>query len=209
MEAHHIKHDPIHTTNGKSATSVSPCQATLPYLCDSADYTIIIANTSGMIQSANTHIRDAFGYTPEEVIGIRLVTLLPALHPQSSLLLAPTEDHPEMTHLTTAEHRSSTRFPVEIVVTSFEKNNQPLHFIMVRDLSDWHLEPIGELADNLSAREQQIIRLIAGGYTSKDIAEQLVISVKTVEKHRANIMTKMRANNVASLVRIAVREGLV
>ena len=61
----------------------------------------------------------------------------------------------------------------------------------------------------LSPREQEILRLIALGGTSKEIARQLFISVATVETHRTNLMSKLGVRNVASLVLYAFQQGLV
>ncbi len=61
----------------------------------------------------------------------------------------------------------------------------------------------------LTNREREILQLIAEGYTSKEIANLLFISVKTVENHRANIMSKLDIHETAGLVRYAVRIGLV
>lgn len=55
----------------------------------------------------------------------------------------------------------------------------------------------------LSRREIQILSLIAEGYTTKEIAGKLFISVLTVETHRKNLLTKLNARNMASLIRIA------
>lgn len=61
----------------------------------------------------------------------------------------------------------------------------------------------------LTAREKEIIGLIAGGQSSKEIATKLFLSLATVETHRANLMTKIQAHNVAQLVRYALDHGLV
>lgn len=65
------------------------------------------------------------------------------------------------------------------------------------------------LVMNLSDREREVLRLIAMGYSTKMIADQLSISVGTVETHRGSIMKKLEVQNVAGMVRIAVKEGLV
>lgn len=64
------------------------------------------------------------------------------------------------------------------------------------------LELIQERIDNLSDREQQIINLILDGKLNKQIAYELSISISTVEAHRANIMHKMQAKNVAQLIKM-------
>ena len=61
----------------------------------------------------------------------------------------------------------------------------------------------------LSAREIEVARLVAEGFSSKELAARLGLSVRTVEKHRANIMEKVGVHEVASLVRWCVQTGLV
>jgi two-component system response regulator NreC len=61
----------------------------------------------------------------------------------------------------------------------------------------------------LSQREREVLKLIAEGYKNKEIAEDLCISLKTVEKHRANLMKKLDLHNAASLTVYAVEKGLV
>lgn len=64
-------------------------------------------------------------------------------------------------------------------------------------------------ADPLTAREREILQLVAEGKTSKEIAALLIISVKTAETHRANIMAKLDIHDTPGLVRYAIRRGLV
>jgi DNA-binding NarL/FixJ family response regulator len=61
----------------------------------------------------------------------------------------------------------------------------------------------------LSAREQEVVKLIAEGHTNKQIAQQLVISAKTVERHRANILEKLGMRDRVELTRYAIRQGLI
>jgi DNA-binding NarL/FixJ family response regulator len=63
--------------------------------------------------------------------------------------------------------------------------------------------------DPLTARELQVVKLIAEGYTSDEIATELVIRRKTVDHHRANILDKLGLRNVAELTRYAIRRGLL
>jgi DNA-binding NarL/FixJ family response regulator len=67
--------------------------------------------------------------------------------------------------------------------------------------------PIG--LDQLTPRQREILRLIAQGHTTKEIAQQLAISVKTVETHRAQLMERLDIYDIARLVRYAIRLGLV
>lgn len=64
-------------------------------------------------------------------------------------------------------------------------------------------------ADLLTPREREVLQLVAEGHTNNAIAEILKISVKTVEKHRANLMTKLEVNDLASLIRESIRQGLI
>ncbi len=61
----------------------------------------------------------------------------------------------------------------------------------------------------LSEREQEVVRLIASGATSRGIADRLHISVRTVDTHRANIMEKIGVHSTAELTMYAIREGIV
>ena len=61
----------------------------------------------------------------------------------------------------------------------------------------------------LTARQREILSLIAEGKSTKQVALQLNISVKTVESHRAQIMERLNIHDVAGLVRYAIRTGLV
>jgi DNA-binding NarL/FixJ family response regulator len=75
-----------------------------------------------------------------------------------------------------------------------------------------HLERAAEgkaAADILTPRELEILKLIAEACTSKQIAEMLVISVKTVERHRANILEKLGMRDRVELTRYAIKRGLV
>ena len=63
--------------------------------------------------------------------------------------------------------------------------------------------------DTITQREREVLKLLAEGYQNKEIANLLHISVKTVEKHRANIMSKLDLHNAAALTAYAIEKGLV
>jgi DNA-binding NarL/FixJ family response regulator len=67
----------------------------------------------------------------------------------------------------------------------------------------------GENVDVLTPRELQVVKLVAEGRTSKQIAQDLVISVKTVERHRQNILDKLGMSDRVELTRYAIRRGLI
>jgi len=66
-----------------------------------------------------------------------------------------------------------------------------------------------DVPDPLTPREREVLRLVAEGKTTKEIAAILGISVKTAEAHRIRVMKKLETHNTASTVRYAIRQGLV
>jgi DNA-binding NarL/FixJ family response regulator len=79
---------------------------------------------------------------------------------------------------------------------------------IVRD----YLALIGDRPDSafsvLSAREREVLQMLAEGRSAKDIAVTLAVSIKTVETHRKNIMDKLDIHSVAELTKYAIREGI-
>lgn len=63
--------------------------------------------------------------------------------------------------------------------------------------------------DTLTRRERQVLKLIAEGYKNREIADYLCVSVKTVEKHRANLMQKLDLHNASALTALAMEKGLI
>jgi len=70
----------------------------------------------------------------------------------------------------------------------------------IKETSSW---------DNLTRREKEVLKLVGEGYQNKYISDYLCISVKTVEKHRANIMEKLDLHNASALTAYAFEKGLV
>ena len=66
----------------------------------------------------------------------------------------------------------------------------------------------GELVDKLTRRELEVLRLLARGYTYKEIAAELFISVKTVETHASNVLRKTQTSNRYQLTRWASQRSL-
>jgi DNA-binding NarL/FixJ family response regulator len=70
----------------------------------------------------------------------------------------------------------------------------------IRERSSW---------ETLTQREREVLKLVGEGYQNKEIADYLCISVKTVEKHRANIMQKLNMHTASALTAYAIEKGLV
>ena len=85
---------------------------------------------------------------------------------------------------------------------------------LARKLLDDYLRRVdageeGESFTRLTDREREVLRLTADGRSAREIGDLLVLSPKTVERHRTNLMDKLNLHNRAELIRYAVRKGLV
>ncbi len=84
------------------------------------------------------------------------------------------------------------------IKNAIEKNQQP-------EIDAAELEKLRSRFDTLSARQRQVMELAVAGLSNKEIGSQLKISPKTVENHRAWVMERIGARNIADLVRIAMK----
>ena len=81
------------------------------------------------------------------------------------------------------------------------------HVVVRNSIEHWSTsaEPMGR---GISSREREILQLVAEGRSSKEMAESLYVSVKTIETHRKQIMNKLNLHSIAELTKYAVREGV-
>jgi two-component system response regulator NreC len=109
--------------------------------------------------------------------------------------------------------KSSGSEELMLAVRSVHQSNTYLSQALVEDgqLRDYLVaaEARGGRETPLSAREREVLQLVAEGYTNRAIAERLVISVKTVEAHKEHIVQKLGLRGTAELIRYAIRKGLV
>jgi DNA-binding NarL/FixJ family response regulator len=98
-------------------------------------------------------------------------------------------------------------------IDSIRKGDMFVSRLLTRELAedlsyiyhgDGHL-----LSDPLTPREREVLKLVAEGKSNKEIADLLFISARTVENHRANIMTKLKLKKTADLIRYAINQGYV
>ena len=80
---------------------------------------------------------------------------------------------------------------------------------LVSALVDGHKGMAGSSLDTLTARQREVLQMIAEGRSTKEIAAALEVSIKTIESHRAALMERLRIRDLAGLVLYAVRHGLV
>jgi DNA-binding NarL/FixJ family response regulator len=78
-----------------------------------------------------------------------------------------------------------------------------------RDHKPANTSNLAQALQVLTPREIEILRLVAEGHTNQEIADQLTLSIKTVQAHRANVMEKLDLRDITHLVRFAVRHGLI
>lgn len=106
--------------------------------------------------------------------------------------------------------------PAELIgaIHAVHRGEAYLYPSLAKKLLDDYMQRVktGEEGDSyggLTAREREVLQLIAEGLTAREIADRLVLSAHTVDRHRANIMAKLGLQNKAQLIRYAIRRGLV
>lgn len=70
-------------------------------------------------------------------------------------------------------------------------------------------QPVRKTGETLTSREREVLQLIAEGNTNKQIAAELCISIKTVEKHRQQVMNRLNIHDIAGLTRYAIAKGII
>jgi DNA-binding NarL/FixJ family response regulator len=102
---------------------------------------------------------------------------------------------------------------LESVIELMTRQGVPVPHMFGAQFLNNHLEQIRKnrthTHDQLSAREHEVLHLIAEGYTNREIAEKLSVSIRTIERHRSSIMNKLSLRNRAELVAYAVRQALM
>ena len=81
--------------------------------------------------------------------------------------------------------------------------------VAVEALRGERKRPEGGVLERLSPRERQVLQLVAEGRSNGEIGKTLGVSKKTVEKHRASLTEKLQVKDLAGLIRIALREGII
>lgn len=111
--------------------------------------------------------------------------------------------------------KDATHSELSLAIKNVLKGNQYLSPSISAKVIEGYLEgsktPLSNSAwsDTLTQREREVLKLIAEGHKNKEIADLLFISPKTVEKHRYNLMQKLKLHNVAAITAYAIEKGLV
>jgi DNA-binding NarL/FixJ family response regulator len=152
--------------------------------------------------------------------GLEALPLLRRLAPQARILILTMHDDPQYLRQTLKSGSSGyvlkKAADVELLsaVRSVLQGEVYIHPGMTRTLIEDILPASGVASDQdlwevLSEREQEVLRLVALGYTSAEIAGQLNLSTKTIETYRARGMEKLGLRNRAGLVRLALSKGII
>ena len=108
--------------------------------------------------------------------------------------------------------KDAATLELELAIRSVAQGKTYLSPSISRTVIDSYLKRVGSLSspiEQLTARQREILQLIAEGKNTKEIAGTLDISVKTVEAHRLQLMARLNIHDVPGLVRYAIRSGLV
>ncbi len=105
--------------------------------------------------------------------------------------------------------KDSTTEELEVALKAVERGSTFLSPTVSRQVVRDYVRRIDESCPDLTPRQRDVVRLMAEGLSTKEIAFRLGLSVKTVETHRAQIMERLGVDSVAGVTRYAVRVGLV
>jgi DNA-binding NarL/FixJ family response regulator len=108
--------------------------------------------------------------------------------------------------------KDAATLELELALRSVAQGKTYLSPSISRTVIDSYLERVGDESsplEQLTARQREILQLIAEGKNTKEIAGMLDISIKTVEAHRLQLMARLTIHDVPGLVRFAIRSGLV
>ncbi|ANF87443.1 response regulator transcription factor [Pseudomonas sp. M5A4_2d] len=153
--------------------------------------------------------------------GLDALQQLKATYPKSKVLILSMHTDPEliMRALESGAHgyllKDTTANELEHALMALRNNERYLSPAIAHTVINQALirsqGPIGAVADshNLTARQLEILRLIVRGKSTREIAQGLGLSIKTVEAHRSQIMKRLQIFDVAGLVLFAVREQII
>ena len=159
--------------------------------------------------------------TMPNIRGIEAIQEIKTMHPESKILVLTMHRDKEYLHqaISSGAHGYLLKEDADSeLFSAIDKVKQEKIYVSPK-LSEYLTEDWArihrgehELAseiDPLTIREREIIKLVAEGRSSKEVASLLNISIRTVEHHRANIMDKLNLKNVAELIKYAIQKGYI
>jgi DNA-binding NarL/FixJ family response regulator len=153
--------------------------------------------------------------------GIEAIQEIKAIHPESKILVLTMHRDMEYLHqaISSGAHGYLLKEDADSeLFSAIDKVRQGKIFIspklseyLTEDWARIHRgehEPTSE-TEPLTTRERQTLKLVAEGKSTKEIASLFNISIRTVEHHRANIMSKLNLKNIAELIKYAIQKGYI
>jgi DNA-binding NarL/FixJ family response regulator len=150
--------------------------------------------------------------------GIQLITQLRIGHPHVRVIVLSMHDNEEYVRQALQAGaagyllKDSSLIELELAVRAVARGGSYLSPMVSRHVVSDYLRrtSVGDgVSDGLTARQREILQLIAEGQTNQQMATSLNLSVKTIETHRAQLMGRLDIHDVAGLVRYAIRSGLI
>lgn len=180
----------------------------------------VVVDPEGNIQAWNRAATELFGFSPEEALGKNFEELLV---PRDNVemrreLVEQAAREGAACYTADRMHKNGSLLPVSVVMDAGFNGSQGTQYLTFRPASRMVCLCGDQLAEGegnrpplkqLTTRQRQVLRLIAEGRSTRDIAHRLTLSVKTIETHRGHLMQRLKLRSVAGLVRYAVATGLV
>lgn len=189
-------------------------------LSDEADYTIKGVARNGKMALDMLHVLKVdiilMDIDMPEMNGIDAVKLIKKQMPEKKVLMLTMHDEKAMIKMMMeigADGYLLKNSPkVELLKALESLSNNESYFS--EEVNSVLLQPDkakvnGSLLNDLTEREIEIIKLVADGFSNKQIGEKLFISHRTVDTHRTNLMNKISVHNVAGIVKFAIANGLI
>ncbi len=179
----------------------------------------VVVGGDGRIVIWNRAATDLFGFTADEAIGRNFEELLvpPDSVDMRHELVDETARQGSACFTADRKHKNGSLVAVSAVMDAGSNGTQGLQYLTFRPASRMVCLCGTQLSEGesrpplkqLTTRQRQVLRLIAEGRSTREIAHRLTLSVKTIETHRGHLMQRLKLKSVAGLVRYAVATGLV
>lgn len=150
--------------------------------------------------------------------GIETAKTIRALNPDTKILFLTMHNDKQVIrdalkigingYLLKSEPKDDIANGIRVIMKGQQVFSKPISKMITKSFLDDQV-PQNHQMPKITNREREILELIVDGKTSKEIAEHLFISPRTVDTHRANLMQKLKLNNIADLVRYAIKENIV
>ena len=156
--------------------------------------------------------------TMPQLGGLETLERLRAAHPDLKVVLLSVHGEAPMVHSAAALGvngyvlKNGQTTEVVAAVRAVTRGGSYFSPAVARELVEQIRAPRADVPDPLaalSAREREVLKLIAEGFSAKEIGQRLTISAKTVEAHRTSLMRKLGARKATELVRVALRHGVI